>query len=41
VEAFKGKFVNWGEVFPLVLCDGKLILKVKVTKIESFRQDVS
>ena len=41
VESFTSKFVNWGEVFPLVLCDGKLILKVKVTKVESFRQEIS
>lgn len=36
VQAFDGKFINWGEVFPLSLCDNKLVLKVKVTKIESF-----
>jgi hypothetical protein len=35
------KFVNWGEIFPLALCDGKLVVKVKITKIESFKQDVS
>lgn len=40
-QAFDKKFINWGEIFPLTLLDGKLVLKVKVTKIESFKQDVS
>ena len=41
IAAFKQKFVNFGEVFPLALCDGKLVLKIKITRIEGFKQGMS
>ena len=41
VKSFDKKFINWGEIFPLALCDGKLVVKVKITKIEAFKQEVS
>jgi hypothetical protein len=39
--AFAGKYLNWGEVFPLAICDGKLVLKVKISRIEALKSSIS
>ena len=39
--AFDGKFINYGEQFPLALKEGKLIVKVKVNRLEPLKSQVS
>lgn len=39
--SFEGKFINYGEQFPLSLKDGKLIVKVKVNRLEPLKSQVT